>query len=108
LNFVKSTARASGTQGLEHIGFKVTTAKLNKTRNDAQRARHQNRRPRGDDAFYFSDPNGYQIEYYLRLKARSLKSKSSEQTQLIFASDAEVLRRQLRPSLGDPRLLRAN
>ena len=30
LNFVKSAARTSGTQGLEHIGFKMTAAQLKK------------------------------------------------------------------------------
>ena len=30
LNFVKSSARTSGTQGLEHIGFKMTAAQLKK------------------------------------------------------------------------------
>jgi catechol 2,3-dioxygenase-like lactoylglutathione lyase family enzyme len=64
LNFVKTTNRASGNQGLEHIGFKVTptvlkrTEKLLKEHNVAIAGR------RGKNAFYIADPNGYQIEYY--------------------------------------------
>ena len=64
LNFVKSTARASGTQGLEHIGFKVTPARLRKLEKTLVEHGVKIAGRRGDDAFYFSDPNGYQIEYY--------------------------------------------
>ena len=64
LNFVKSTARASGTQGLEHIGFKVTAAKLKKLEMTLKEHSIKIDGRRGQDAFYFSDPNGYQIEYY--------------------------------------------
>jgi catechol-2,3-dioxygenase len=64
LNFVRSARKVSGSQGLEHIGFKITAAGLKrlektlKTNNVAIDGR------RGKDAIYFSDPNGYQIEYY--------------------------------------------
>ena len=64
INFVKSAARASGTQGLEHIGFKVTPAGLKKTEKTLKAHGVKIDGRRGKDAIYFSDPNGYQIEYY--------------------------------------------
>ncbi len=64
LNFVKSSARASGAQGLEHMGFKVTRSRLMKLENTLKRHGVKISGRRGEDAFYFSDPNGYQIEYY--------------------------------------------
>jgi catechol 2,3-dioxygenase-like lactoylglutathione lyase family enzyme len=64
LNFVKSSARTSGTQGLEHIGFKVTAAQLKKTERTLKERGVKIAERRGKDAFYFFDPNGYQIEYY--------------------------------------------
>lgn len=64
LNFVKSTQRASGNQGLEHIGFKVTAAVLKRTEKTLKEHGIKIAGRRGEDAFYFSDPNGYQIEYY--------------------------------------------
>ena len=64
LNFVKSTARASGIQGLEHMGFKVTPAQLQKLENTLKERGVKIAGRRGKDAFYFVDPNGYQIEYY--------------------------------------------
>ena len=63
LNFVKSSARTSGTQGLEHIGFKMTVAELKKMERTLKERGVKIER-RGKDAFYFFDPNGYQIEYY--------------------------------------------
>ena len=64
LNFVKSSARASGTQGLEHIGFKMTAAQLKKMERTLKERGVKIAERRGKDAFYFFDPNGYQIEYY--------------------------------------------
>ena len=64
LNFVKSAARPSGTQGLEHIGFKVTPAGLKRTEKALKAHGVKIAGRRGKDAIYFSDPNGYQIEYY--------------------------------------------
>jgi len=64
LNFVKSSARPSGNQGLEHVGFKVTAAKLKKLEKTLKEHGVKIDGHRGEDAFYFSDPNGYQIEYY--------------------------------------------
>ncbi|MGN6734898.1 MAG: VOC family protein [Candidatus Binatia bacterium] len=64
LNFVKSSARISGSQGLEHIGFKMSTAELKKTERILQDRGVSIIERRGKNAFYFLDPNGYQIEYY--------------------------------------------
>jgi catechol-2,3-dioxygenase len=64
LNFVKSSTRPSGNQGLEHIGFKVTAAKLKRLEKTLKEHGVKIAGHRGEDAFYFSDPNGYQIEYY--------------------------------------------
>ena len=54
----------SGTQGLEHIGFKMTAAQLKKTERTLKERGVKIADRRGKDAFYFFDPNGYQIEYY--------------------------------------------
>jgi catechol 2,3-dioxygenase-like lactoylglutathione lyase family enzyme len=64
LNFVKSSARVSGAQGLEHIGFKMTAAQLKKMEKLLKEHGVKIAGRRGKDAFYFDDPNGYQIEYY--------------------------------------------
>ena len=64
LNFVKSSARVSGSQGLEHIGFKVTAAKLKRLESTLKERGIKIEGHRGKDAIYFSDPNGYHIEYY--------------------------------------------
>jgi catechol-2,3-dioxygenase len=64
LNFVKSSTRVSGTQGLEHMGFKVTRTKLKKLEFTLGEHGVKIEGRRGEEAFYFSDPNGYQIEYY--------------------------------------------
>ena len=64
LNFVKSSARFSGAQGLEHIGFKMTAAQLRKMEERLEEHGVKIDGRRGKDAFYFSDPNDYQIEYY--------------------------------------------
>ena len=64
LNFVKTTRPASGNQGLEHIGFKVTPAVLKRTEKLLQDRHVAIAGRRGKSAFYIADPNGYQIEYY--------------------------------------------
>ena len=64
LNFVKTSKRSSGNQGLEHIGFKVSATALKRLERklDEQSIAIEGRR--GESAFYILDPNGYQIEYY--------------------------------------------
>jgi len=64
LNFVKDSRRLSGTQGLEHIGFKVTRAELKRMEKKFQQSGIAIQGRRGTSAFYVSDPNGYTIEYY--------------------------------------------
>ena len=64
LNFVKSARAASGNQGLEHIGFKVTRAALGRLEKKLNANRIEIEGRRGRSAFYISDPNGYQIEFY--------------------------------------------
>lgn len=64
LNFVRSAARTSGSQGLEHIGFRVTAARLKQIEKNLEEHGVKIAGRRGKDAIYFTDPNGYQIEYY--------------------------------------------
>jgi catechol 2,3-dioxygenase-like lactoylglutathione lyase family enzyme len=64
INFVKSAKKSSGTQGLEHIGFKVTAAGLKRLKRTLKENHVKIEGRRGKEAIYFSDPNGYRIEYY--------------------------------------------
>lgn len=64
INFVKSAKKSSGTQGLEHIGFKVTAGGLKRLEKTLKKNRVKIQGRRGQEAIYFSDPNGYLIEYY--------------------------------------------
>ena len=64
LNFVKSAKPASGSQGLDHIGFKVTRAALRRMEQNLTESNVEIEGRRGESAIYFSDPNGYQIEYF--------------------------------------------
>ena len=64
LNFVKSPQKSSGAQGLEHIGFKITAGGLMRLEKTLKERGVAIDGRRGKDAIYFSDPNGYQIEYY--------------------------------------------
>lgn len=64
LNFVRTTKRPSGHQGLEHIGFKVSPAALKRLEKTLKAQGIALDGRRGKSAVYFSDPNGYQIEFY--------------------------------------------
>lgn len=64
LNFVKSAAQPSKNQALHHIGFKMTAGKLKKMEKTLKQHGVKIDGRRGREAFYFTDPNGYQIEYY--------------------------------------------
>jgi catechol 2,3-dioxygenase len=64
LNFVKTSKRSSGNQGLEHIGFKVSAAALKRLERKLDEHDITVEGRRGASAFYITDPNGYQIEYY--------------------------------------------
>lgn len=64
LNFVKSAKVASGSQGLDHIGFKVTRAALKRMEQTLNKSNVAIEGRRGKNAIYISDPNGYQIEFF--------------------------------------------
>lgn len=64
LNFVKTSKRHSGNQGLEHIGFKVSATALKRLERKLEEQCLAIEGRRGDSAFYITDPNGYQIEFY--------------------------------------------
>ena len=64
LNFIKTGKRSSGSQGLEHIGFKCTATALRKMQKLLKEHNVMIDGRRGKSAIYLSDPNGYQIEYY--------------------------------------------
>ena len=64
LNFVKSHQRQGANQGLEHLGFKVTGAELRKLEAKFTKLNIKIDGRRGKTAFYITDPNGFQLEYY--------------------------------------------
>jgi catechol 2,3-dioxygenase-like lactoylglutathione lyase family enzyme len=64
LNFVKASRRATGHQGLEHLGFKVSAAALKRMEKKLTERGIAIEGRRGQSAFYISDPNGYQLEFY--------------------------------------------
>ncbi len=64
LNFVKTARRSKANQGLEHLGFKVTKTKLNKMAAKFKKVGVKIDGRRGRTAFYITDPNGYQLEFY--------------------------------------------
>lgn len=64
LNFVKTARRSKAAQGLEHLGFKVTTAELKKLEAKFKKLKIKIAGRRGKTAIYITDPNGYQLEYY--------------------------------------------
>ncbi len=64
LNFVKTAQRPRANQGLEHLGFKVTGTELKKLEAKLKKAGVKIDGRRGKSAIYFTDPNGYQLEYY--------------------------------------------
>ena len=64
LNFVKTAKSASGDQGLDHIGFKVTGAELKRMEQRLRKSKVEIQGRRGRNAIYISDPNGYQIEFF--------------------------------------------
>jgi len=64
LNFVKTSQRPRANQGLEHLGFKVTKSQLSKLEAKFKKVSIKIDGRRGKTAFYITDPNGYQLEYY--------------------------------------------
>ena len=64
LNFVTTAQRSRANQGLEHLGFKVSQAELKKLEAKFEKLAIKIDGRRGKTAFYITDPNGYQLEYY--------------------------------------------
>ena len=64
VNFVLSKRKRARSGGLEHFGFKTTTAKLSQLEKTLKENGVAITGRRGKDAIYFLDPNGYAIEYY--------------------------------------------
>jgi len=65
LNFVRTKKRITpNSQALQHFGFKTTITGLRRLEKRLQENRIDIDGRRGKHAIYFSDPNGYSIEYY--------------------------------------------
>jgi catechol-2,3-dioxygenase len=64
LNFVATNKRISPNAALQHFGFKTTTAGLRSLEKRLNEQQIKIEGKRGKTAIYFSDPNGYSIEYY--------------------------------------------
>jgi catechol 2,3-dioxygenase-like lactoylglutathione lyase family enzyme len=64
LNFVKTTKKIPADQSLHHFGFKVTRSALKKMEKRLRDHGVEIEDRRGKTAIYFSDPNGYCIEFY--------------------------------------------
>jgi glyoxylase I family protein len=64
LNFVRTKKEFSGSEPLQHFGFKTTPAGLKRLEKQLQEKTIKIDGRRGKHAIYFRDPNGYTIEYY--------------------------------------------
>jgi catechol-2,3-dioxygenase len=64
LNFVKNSQASAAKQGLEHIGFHLSAAGLKRMETKLKASGVKIAGRRGKSAFYITDPNGYQLEYY--------------------------------------------
>lgn len=64
LNFVKTTKKIAADHPLHHFGFKVTKSGLRAIERRLQSEGIEIEDRRGKTAVYFTDPNGYCIEYY--------------------------------------------
>jgi len=64
VNFVQDSRPARGRQGLAHIGFRVTAPALKRMESILKKNRIGIDSRRGRSAFYITDPNGYQLEFY--------------------------------------------
>ena len=64
LNFVKTARRQRVNQGIEHLGFKVTSTELKKLAEKFKKLNIKIDGRRGKTAFYITDPEGYHLEYY--------------------------------------------
>ncbi len=64
INFVGTKKRVSPDDTLQHFGFKTTKARLASLEKKLEENETKIEGRRGKHAIYFSDPNGYTIEYY--------------------------------------------
>ena len=64
INFVATKKRISPDDTLQHFGFKTTKAGLTSLEKKLKETATKIEGRRGKHAIYFSDPNGYTIEYY--------------------------------------------
>jgi catechol 2,3-dioxygenase-like lactoylglutathione lyase family enzyme len=64
INFVGTQKRLSANDALQHFGFKTTKARLTTLEKKLKENEIEVEGRRGKHAIYFSDPNGYTIEYY--------------------------------------------
>lgn len=64
INFVGTRKRTSPDDALQHFGFKTTKSGLKGLEKKLKESEIKIEGRRGKHAIYFSDPNGYTIEYY--------------------------------------------
>jgi catechol-2,3-dioxygenase len=64
INFVGTKRRIASNDTLQHFGFKTTKAGLTKLEKKLKEKGIEIEGRRGKHAIYFSDPNGYTLEYY--------------------------------------------
>jgi catechol 2,3-dioxygenase-like lactoylglutathione lyase family enzyme len=64
INFVRTKKRIAPDDTLQHFGFKITKAGLTKLEKKLKDNEIEVEGRRGKHAVYFSDPNGYTLEYY--------------------------------------------
>jgi len=64
INFVGTKKRIAANHALQHFGFKTTRAGLTSLEKKLKENEVEIEGRRGKHAIYFSDPNGYTIEYY--------------------------------------------
>jgi catechol 2,3-dioxygenase-like lactoylglutathione lyase family enzyme len=64
INFVGTKKRLSTNDALQHFGFKTTKAALATLEKKLKENKIEVEGRRGKHAIYFSDPNGYTLEYY--------------------------------------------
>lgn len=64
INFVSTKKRLAANDALQHFGFKTTKNGLTTLQKKLKENEIEVEGRRGKHAIYFSDPNGYTIEYY--------------------------------------------
>jgi catechol 2,3-dioxygenase-like lactoylglutathione lyase family enzyme len=64
INFVGTKKRIAANDALQHFGFKTTPTRLTILERKLKETDIKIEGRRGKNAIYFSDPNGYTLEYY--------------------------------------------